>query len=217
MRIYTTMIESFRLFMDPEQEWMAEQDLIDTICGKFVPNHKVTLGQGFGRVLEDPDRYLVPGGYRITVNGEALEFGLDVMNPALAVVDRRGVFEAKGIGRYGAHDVVAKADHLLGAALSEFKTTLSTFDFDKYANSCQWRFMADIFQPSSITYHVFCLSEATNGVISLRGIETFTLYPYEKMRADCEALVWDFVAYVTAKGLAPLLDERQRNAEPLVA
>lgn len=217
MRISTTTIESFRLFMEPEQEWMSEQDLIDTISGKFVPNHKVTLGQGFGRVLEDPDRYLVPGGYRIRVNGEVLEFGLGVMNPALAVIDRRGVFEAKGIGRYGTHDVVAKADHLLGAHLSEFKTTLSTFDFDKYAKSCQWRFMADIFRPSRITYHVFCLSEATNGVIGLRGIETFTLYPYDTLRTDCEALVGDFVNYVTVKGLAPLLDERQRVAEQAVA
>ncbi len=214
MRISTTTLESFRLFMAPDQEWMAEQELIDTICGKFVPNHNILLGQAFGSVLEDPDRYRVNGGYRVTTRDreETFEFGDDVMIPALALIDRRGVFEAKAVGRYGPHDVVAKADHLLGAVLSEFKTTCSTFNFDKYAESCQWRFMSDIFQPQQITYRVFCLDEAPNGVISLRGIESFNLFPYADLREDCEELVARFCEYVAAKGLVSLLNKRQEQA-----
>lgn len=206
MRISTTTLESFRLFMEPEQEWMSEDELIATIKGEFVPTHKVLLGSAFGKVLENPEPYRVSGGYRC---GD-FAFGDDVMGPALAVVDRRGVFEAKAVGRYGDHDVVAKADHLLGTVIGEFKATLSTFDFDKYAKSCQWRFMLDIFGAALCAYHVFCLSESEqNGVIELRSIETFNLYPYAALHQDCCNLVAQFEAYVDARGLRRYLDERQ--------
>lgn len=209
MRISCTTLESFRLFSQPDQEWMSEQDLIDGILGKFTPTPKVELGKAFGSVLEDPDRFLVPGGYQCG----GYSFGLDEMAPAFALIDRRGVFEAKAIKRYALCDVVAKADHLYGSHLSEFKTTTSTFDFDKYAASCQWRFMTDIFEPSAITYHVFCLDDHDNSVVEIRSIETFRLYPYPGLHEDCCDLLGRFVAYVTAKGLDGYLRERQVRNE----
>lgn len=208
MRISATTLESFRLWKHPEQEWMPEEDLIDQIKGIWKPNHKVELGSAFGRILEDPDRYFIPGGFEC----DGFAFGRDVIEPCLAVIDHRGVFEAKTVKSYGPHEVVSKADHLLGGRLSEFKTTLSTFDFDKYAASCQWRFMVDAFQPVSVTYHVFCLSEATNGVIELRGIEIFNLFPYPDLHQDCCDLVAEFTAYVTARGLDGVLQARQESA-----
>lgn len=208
MRISTTTLESFRLWSDPEQDWMSENELLATIRGEFTPTAKVLLGLAFGKVLEDPDRYLVPGGYRC--NG--YDFALSTIEPALALIDRRGVFEAKAQRSYGAVDVVAKADHILGAHLSEFKTTTSTFNFDKYADSCQWRFMVDIFQPLRVTYHVFLLDDHENGVAELKGIETFNLYPYAGLHQDCCTLLGQFVDYVTAKGLDGLLRDRQQAA-----
>ncbi len=194
--------------MEPEQAWMSEDELLATIRGVFVPTHKVRVGGAFGKILETPERYRVAGGYRC----DGIALGDDVMAPALALIDRpHTVFEAKAVGRYGAHDVVAKADQLVGATSIETKATLSTFNFDKYANGCQWRFMADIFTPAVVTYHVACLHEArSTGVISLRGIERFNLYPYAALRRDCEALVRAFTDYVTAKGLDGLLNDRQR-------
>jgi len=216
MRISATTLESFRLFMQPDNDWMTEAELAATIRGEFVGNHRVWLGQCFGAVLEEPERYRVPGGYRITSRdaGEAFEFGDDVMAPALALIDRPcTVFEAKAVGRYSGHDVVCKADQLVGAHLIETKTTLSSFDFDKYAYGCQWRFMLDIFGASCCTYHVFCLDESEqNGVISLRGIETFTLYPYPALHQDCRNIVAQFEAYVDANGLRGVLDQRQQEA-----
>jgi hypothetical protein len=212
MRISATTLESFRLFMQPEQEWMSEDELIASILGQFVPNHKVNLGSAFGRVLEDPDRYMAPGGFRVFVNGETFEFGRDVMEEPLSLIDRRGVFEAKAIARYGQNDVVAKADHLFGAELREFKTTLSSFDAEKYIDSCQWRFMVDAFKPAKVIYLVFCLHEATNGVIELKSVEQLPLYPYPRLHADCADLVTEFGLYVKAKGLDGILRERQEAA-----
>ena len=207
MRISTTTLESFRLFR--AFDWMAEEDLLATIRGEFRPNHKMNLGQAFGAVLETPQPFRVVNGYRC----QGFEFGDDVMGPALAVFDRRGVFEAKAVKRYGGHFVVAKADQMLGTKLIENKTTLSPFDYDKYADSYQWRFMTDLFEPTSITYNVFCLDEATNGVISLKGIESFNLFPYDAIRTDCEALVWDFVRFVESRGLTSYLERSGSGLE----
>lgn len=208
MRISCTTLESFRLWLQPDQDWMSEADLIATIEGKFTPTPAVELGQAFGRVLEDPDRYHVKGGYACN----RYQFSDETMQPALALIDRRGVFEAKGVKDYGPCSVVAKADHLLGAHLSEFKTTASTFNFEKYADSCQWRFMVDIFEPLSVTYRVFCLDDHGNGIVDVKSIESFNLYPYAALHADCEALVREFATYVTAKGLDGLLRQRQAEA-----
>lgn len=208
MRISTTTLESYRLFMQPDQDWMSEASLIDTILGRFSPTPAVKLGLAYGRVLEDPDRYLVPGGYIC----QGYSFALKDVEPALAAIDRRGVFEAKGVKAYGAVDVVAKADHLLGTHLSEFKTTGSTFDFDKYAASCQWRFMVDIFEASRVTYHVFELDDHGNGVAELKAVHSFNLYPYAALHQDCGDLLTGFVSYVRAKGLDGVLRQRQQEA-----
>lgn len=210
MRISATTLESFRLFMEPEQEWMTEQMLADTILGKFVPTGPVLIGSAFGKVLETPDDYAVAfKGY--TCKGytfDALE-----MRPALALMDHKlGVFEAKASRRYGDCDVVAVADQIVGTHLIEHKTTLGYFDFAKYADSYQWRFMADIFEPSKVTYHVFLLDDHENGVVGLRGIESFSLYPYLGLHDDCQALLDQFVTYVTAKGLDGYLRQRQVEA-----
>jgi hypothetical protein len=209
VRISATTLESFRLFMTPDQEWMTEASLIDTIRGVFQPTQAVRLGQAFGRVLEDPDKYLVPGGYACDDYG----FALSTIEPCLALINRRGLFEVKGTKVYGDCTVVAKADHLYGAHLSEFKTTGSSFNFEKYADSCQWRFMVDIFQPSKVTYHIFEMDDHDNGVAELKNIHSFDLYPYPKLHEDCAQLVEEFAAYVTAKGLDGLLRERQQLAE----
>ena len=210
MRISATTLESFRLWSQPDQEWMSEDQLIASIRGEFTPTPAVELGKAFGAVLETPDTYVTTGGFQYG----SYFFPDDVMRPALALTDHEhGVFEAKGTREYGDCTVVAKADQLVGARLYEHKTTLGYFDFDKYAASCQWRFMADIFRPVSITYHVFLLDGSDeDGPIDLRGIESFTLYPYQGLHDDCAALVREFSAYVTARGLDGLLRDRQRAA-----
>jgi len=212
MRFSATQLESFRLFMQPDQDWLSEDELLATLTGTFVPTHKINLGQAFGRVLESPDRYAVPGGYRVQVNHETFDFGHDVMADPLACIDVCGVFEAKAVKDYGSHQVASKADHLSGARLTEFKTTLGSFDFDKYADSYQWRFMVDAFRPRCVIYRVFLLSEGSNGVIGLRGMETFNLFPYAALHDDCAALVAACADYATVKGIAAVFDERQKDA-----
>jgi hypothetical protein len=166
MRISTTTLESFRLFMQPDQDWMTEADLIASIKGEFVPTPAVLLGSAFGKVLETPDHYRTAHGYRC---GD-YTFANDVMAPALKLMDyERGMFEVKAARAYGDCDVVAVADQIVGGHLFEHKTTGSTFNFEKYADSCQWRFYVDIFQPLLVTYHVFELDDHGNGVAEIKA------------------------------------------------
>jgi hypothetical protein len=208
LRVSATTLESYRLFI--EQDWMEESELLATIRGEFVPDRKVLLGQAFDAVLNDPDAYRVPGGFQV---GRDF-FSADMMANALAPFDRRGVFQAKATKTYGDVQVVAKADQLIGATLIENKTTLSTFDADKYERSYQWRLMADIFEPLQITYHVFCLSDDAEGagMIDLRSIETINFFPYAALSQDCRALIEKFRHYVEMRGLVPLLEQRYAAA-----
>ncbi len=220
MRISATTLESFRLYMDPEQEWMDEADIVATIRGEFVASPAMLLGRAFGEILEHPDRYRVirDGDEMIEVTGYQnglYTFDAATMAPVLALIDRRGVFEAKAEKHYSvAHDeavVATKADYLLGSSLTEFKTS-DYFDFDKYEPSLQWRFMVDIFEPTDVTYHVFKLDDHENGVIEVKAIDSFALYPYASCHDDCLEWLEDFVRFVKAKRLDGLLRARQQKA-----
>lgn len=209
MRISCTLLDSFRLYLD--EDWMSEADLIASITRTRQATRAMVLGTCFGQVLADPEPYRARGGYRVTSTetGDVFEFGDDVMGPALDAVGPRGVFEAKATTEYGRHTVVAKADHLVGADLHEFKTTTSSFDIGKYLEAYQWRFMHEIFRPAQITYTVFCLFEsAQNGVIELRDIERFTVHPYPDLHRDCATLVRRFADYIALRGFGTHLQPR---------
>jgi hypothetical protein len=215
MRVSCTVLEAFRRWSDPEQQWMSEADLLASIRGEFKPTYETLVGQGFGRVLERPDRYRVNRGYEYRAGSLLLFFSDDMMAPALALMDRRAVYEAKATKDYGDITVVSKADQILGSALVEHKTTFGTFDFEKYASSYQWRLMVDMFQPAWVTYHVFLLKHAPEG-LSLRGVESFNLYPYPALHDDCADLVRRFGEYATLRDLAPVLVRTQTEYPTLV-
>jgi len=209
VRISATTLESFRLWSDPDQEWMSEESLIDTIKGKFSPTPKMLVGQAFGRALEKPDRWRVDGGYESFVHDGkgwlGYFFSEEMIRPAMEVFDRRGVFEVKQEKQYLGHTVVTKADQILGTRIHENKTTTSSFDFDKYAQSCQWRFMADMFGASAVQYNVFCITESGD---TLKSIEQFTLYPYADMESDLFQLVSEFVSFVQGRRLEEFLQPK---------
>jgi hypothetical protein len=210
MRISTTTLETFRLYLS---DVVDEAALVDAITGKFVPTRNVELGQAFHSILEKPDACILPDG---TFASGGITFPADVVRECLPYVDRSGVFEVKLTKDYrvGAETVtvVAKVDQLLGLGIKEHKTRWDTYEPDRYATSCQWRFYADIFEASSVTYVVFLLSEYEDGRIVLRGVETMALYPYPAMHAECADLVRDFVRFVHHRGLEQYLQPRAEAA-----
>ncbi len=212
MRVSATTLESYRLYM--EKDFMSEGELVATIRGEFRPTEKMLLGLAFGRALEKPQRWMVPGGYEVFVKNESNEwqkffFSDADMAPALEKYDRRGVCEAKGTRNYGGMEVVAKVDHILGTVIDESKTRVGQFDFDKYQESCQWRFMLDIFGASKVHYNVFMLDDkACEDEPLVKSIEEFDVYPYPAMHDDCCGLLAGFLGFVSARNLESHLHEK---------
>lgn len=206
LRTSATVLEAFRLWSDPEQEWMSEADLQATIRGEFTPNRPIMVGLALGKIVENPDKYRVDGGYECRGVFFPDTFG------GLAIRWPGSAFEVRMAKVYGDVLVVSKADQVVGSRIIEHKATSGTFNFEKYAESAQWRFMADALQPDVITYHV-CLvnDDEDTGDVTIRDIETFNLYPYPELHRDCCDLVERFLAYVRARGLVTFLEEQQQR------
>jgi hypothetical protein len=241
LRVSTTLLDSFRLFLDPSVEWMTEEKLIADLMKTGPVTPAMRLGSAFGAVLESPWVYESGAGYKV----DGHYFDRENLEPALSLFDRRGIFECKATRDYGDVRVVAKVDYILGAAIHETKTTLDAFDFEKYAASCQWRFYLDAFTGAKVcTYHVFELAEdgpaclpfaeqvdraayeAEHAAKGLRvedppacyrikpdGIRTFNLFPYPGMHDDCARLVAQFRDWAVGAGLDRVLEARHRAAE----
>jgi len=210
MRISATTLESFRLWQDGD--WMREEDLIATIKGETVETEPMRRGTAYHAILEHPEpRRMLWGGYAY----EGVEFEAPAIEEMLGRI-RRGVFEVKTtktllVPGAGPVTVVAKADHLTGLHIDEFKTT-EQFDAEKYLASYQWRVMALLFEAVSIAYHVAVVT-TDQGRYALKSIESFHVFPYAELETDVRALLKEFCHYVTVRGLDGILRERQRWAE----
>jgi hypothetical protein len=220
IRVSTTTLESFRLFNDPDQEWMPEQEIIDSIKGVFRGNANTERGYAFGRILEEPGRFRVPGGFRVEVDREtkrSLFFEADWVERCLSCIEREGTFEVKRaktfhLPEFGPVDVVAKVDYIHGLKISEFKNTTSTFNIDKYLESEQWRFYCVVFGSPVVNYQVFELSEARDGTYDLRECHDFRVFSYPGIEDDCTEKLTEFLRYVRAKGLMSYLEASARRA-----
>lgn len=209
MRVSCTTLERFRLFIEPGQEWLSEAEFLASIKGEGAQTPALLLGRAFGQILEKPWEYTVASGF---AHGP-FRFSAATMAEPLRLMDHRsGVFEAKATKEYSRSLVVAKADQIVGAHLFEHKTTLGTVDVEGYLASYQPRFMLDLFEAAVVTYHVFRLRELPDLSYEVREIESFNLYPYAGLHADCAALVREFEEYVEAKGLGDYLRARQAEA-----
>ena len=186
---------------------MSLADLRASIFGEAPADRPMLVGRALETVLARPGAYfeagLLPtyhqGGYRFLAGELA------------PLVDelRDGLFQVKTVSTYGDHQVVCKADYLHGLLLREFKTTWGSFDADRYASSLQWRYMAEAFRPALVSYDVLTLAGDKGPDIRVKAIDSVRLYPYPKLRADCESWVNEFVEFVEDQGWGGELAWRQ--------
>jgi hypothetical protein len=208
-RLSATQLEAWRLWRD--QDWMPESALIATLTRMVEPSHRMDVGTAFGDILATPDTFAVPnliGGpayYEHPATG--LRFSADTMAGPLALFHREGLFEVKQVKRTrGGHQLVAKADQVLGLALVENKATLQGFDIDKYLWSLQWKVSAVVFEPVLIEYRVFCLGEANGGIFTVRDTHQFVLYPYPDVADEVDQVLDELAWYLRSRQIDhPLL------------
>jgi hypothetical protein len=219
VRVSTTTLQSFTLFMEPEQEWMDEQELIASIMGDFKGTPKTDRGAAFGRALTEPDRWDVVGraisddgdidwhmkvpvqdpdrGEPVT---EWVYFPVDLILDCQRYVPANLTYEVKATKDYDGVTVVSKVDGIVGLRIVEFKVT-DHFDFDRYATSVQWPFYLDAFDAEQVDYVVFQLSDTKRDGLQLHSVHPFTFYRWPGLQAKCRETVASFVDYLHRRGL----------------
>jgi hypothetical protein len=215
VRISATLLESFRRWTVEEDAELAdkiEAELVLKIRGEFHWTPEMRIGTAYHAIIERPQLQLT-GHYE----HDSIQFERSAIDPMLARIKPCGVFEVKTTRQIlvpgaGLVTLVTKADHLAGAHLSEFKTTLSSFDSEQYTASYQWRIMALLFEPQIVTYHVACLKQRDDEfgmpLYGLRSLETMNVFTYPDLERDVRELVREFVSFVKARNLEACLAPR---------
>jgi len=201
MRISATLLESFRLMMTTD--WYPEADLIAHIRGEYVERPEMKLGRSYHALLERPQRSL-SGLYEhdgLIFEDAAIETMLERIAPGLFEVKTTKELLVPGAGIV---TLVAKCDHISGAHISEFKTTLDSFDAEKYLASAQWKVMSLLFEAQRISYHVALLKDEGER-IALRSIESLNVFNYPDLEREVRELLKEFCSYVKRRGLTEYL------------
>ena len=180
MRISTTHLESFRLYRD--QDWMTFDKLVSDLTTYTDPIEPMMVGLDFHSALEGlPPRY----GYRMTN-----------MVAATSLVPPGATPELRTIISIAGHDVVAKADAILGKTVYETKTKLGTIEAARYSESYQWRIYAEAFDCDAVVYILASLKKVGEHDCYVQRVDPMTEYRYPGMRADIERLVVAFEGLV---------------------
>lgn len=211
LRISATLLESFRRWDELEDSDLAttiEAELIGKIKGEFTWTPRMRLGTAYHSIIERPQISL--SGY---YEQDGLRFSPEAVTPMLAKL-KPGLFEVKTTKAiliaqpyFDEVVLVTKCDHIAGAHISELKTTLDSFDSEKYMASVQWKLMTWLFDAEAVTYHVALLRE-DDDAIALRSIESLNVFPYPALETEVRELVRAFCSYLHQKGLDGYLRTR---------
>jgi hypothetical protein len=200
VRISVTLIDQYRKFM--LDEYVSEQDLIESVKGVWKPTRKVLCGQSFDSIVQDPLRYQTEDGY--SCDGISWPGG-EMEEKVLPLFQHIKTWQPKEIRPVTVNEtpvnLVTKVDALDADGIVEVKTTWSGFDYERYQAAHQWRHYLLNFGAKWIRYHVFDWREPASGPFKLYGVETFTLYPYAGMEAECLETLGGLVDFIKSKKL----------------
>ncbi len=213
LKISVTTIESFRNYLKGSLE---EEALLKRIRGKYEPSRYMELGTAFHDILEKiNERYSEEKKCFIAKNG--IEFNYDIIAQCYQAINQEASFEVKTTKVYDIGneqvEVVAKVDQLFGNYVYENKTCWGGFSFERYFQSCQWKYYMDIFEAEKVSYNVFCFYDAKNG-IQLRGIEQFSFDRYPDLDSDLNELLTSFLEFIQSRKLEEYFQNKPKNNKP---
>lgn len=202
LRISVTTIERFRQLLTSEN--MTEAGFIKDIKRLSPKTRAMELGTAFHDILENlRTRYDSKKKVFRSHNGIEFDYTMIAKN-IFPLIDYRGILETKQTKIYevkGAEVlIVAKADHLLGNWVTDFKSTWWKFSYDDYSESLQWRFYLDIFGADLFRYLVFVLHDTETGIEFVESHDFyFTAYP--NMIFDIHDILEQFVEFIYSRNL----------------
>lgn len=173
-RISVTTLESFRRFLTAEEDsnFDTEEQLIDTLKGKFEGNDKTRFGSAFHKVVESPEIHKGLDLVSVDINdpsrmkpGTPLE--PEVLLPAhiadIAVNHRKSfpymICEVRATKTYELQKYMIQVSGILdgldGATIKDSKTKFRAPKATEYMSSYQWRFYLDMLNLKAFDYHLF--------------------------------------------------------------
>lgn len=215
MRVSCTILESFRRYQAGlcwcKEDCTCLEELTASIRGEFVPTPRMEAGSLFHKAVETMD----PGLAFYGADFVGALRDCDEGRAARAIVERRGIHEAKWTVRFGDVLVVGKADLIAPPVAYDWKAT-ANYSGSDYTDSLQWRFtLAALPELSHFRYETFRVWRDGDGPYSVKYLspgQEFARYP--ELMADCGAWVNQFEGFIALRGLSAYVEDRPSNEFP---
>ena len=207
-RVSTTTLDSYQAYLD---EIITKEQLIERLTKPFAPSIEMETGTAFHELMQaddvdkfyciETDTYICNGYHfkseiirecrRQCLHGYTQELRTHELKVKKHIHTAHGVIE-----------LVAKADTLVGDEIYETKTNWSSFSYDKYASSWQWRSYCYLFGINRMQYQVFELRTDKSGVVSeLKGAHLFNCSPTPDNEAQIKSFLEDFAYFIQNNNL----------------
>jgi len=174
LRVSVSQISSYLSYVEGK---ISLEQFINSMLRRDKPNIKMIAGTIFhcsiqGLPYEEDSR---------------IEFDTNDLEEARSKVDSRSsIFEYKIRKSYetprGEVIVTGVADQIVGDTICEFKTTYSSFSYDRYADSVQWKAYCSLFGVEMVKYQVWQITEPEEEekeerkVLRVKSYNEFTMY-----------------------------------------
>ena len=219
LQFRVTTIEAFRRFIQGASIYSTEENLLETLTGKFTGNEYTRIGTAFHKIVESGDVTIHEGDLRrlridefdVLMNQQHIDIALQYK------AENKGCFhEIRTTKKYlieGIEITVSGGlDLLLGNLIRDIKTKYSAIRSEAdYTDSYQWRFYLDLFDVPKFCYDVFEFKGYKKerdlyDVSKLKLIrhEPIECLEYAGMRKDIEKLLTQFVEYLQFRNLTHL-------------
>lgn len=207
LRIAPSKIDAFKRFVLAEDSEATETMYINEIMKGKEKSRPMILGTAFHLILENPEKYLFKDVYICN----DISFPIDIVNECIDYINYDFPFEVRTTKEYQLENEIivvnGVVDQLEGLCINEHKTTWSSFDYDRYCNSYQWKLYLNMFEAEKLNYKTFQMYDGANGIV-LKGIREFSFEPYLKMENDIYNILNEFVNWINAKDLRKYFGEK---------
>ena len=226
MLVRVTTIEAFRRFIQDASIYSTEENLLETLTGKFTGNEYTRIGTAFHKIVECGDVSFHHNDCRVVlIDNIPIEMNQQHIDTALQYkAENKGCFhELRTSKKYlidGIEiEVSGGLDLLLGNLIRDIKTKYSSLrSIEDYTNSYQWRFYLDLFEMEEFCYDIFEF-KGYNKERDLYDVSKLKLVRHEPipciwyagMQRDIEKLLSQFIEYLQFKNLTHLFSDESIN------
>lgn len=194
MRLSVTHLDAYRLYLDPEVEWMDEATLVAQIRGTAPMSPKAALGIAFHKALECGHCLVDDISFDPALLKRVRD--RDMGHPVVSEVklEKDLTIDGKDV------TLVGKVDSMRGLVGREIKTTQSSIDVERYYEAIQWRAYLYLGGLDRMDYSIFQLRE-DNGVWHCTNEANVSFWPYSNLERDVIEAVRGFLSWADGRDL----------------